>query len=370
MKTKGHALETMYWPHINNDIEELTHHCEPCLQYQNKLKQETLIPHNIPDILWTKVGTDLFELNGKDYVIVVDYTTNFYDISQIPDKHSSTVVLHTKRIFSKFGIPKTVMSDNGPEYIGKAYERFSKQWDFAHDSSSLVYPESNGQVERTIQLVKKTLRKAFVNNDDPYLALLTIRVSPGPYDNPPPATLFFNRPIRSTLPSMNNNYQTINKKLSRNMKITKHCRDLPELSLNDKVRLHDGKSWSIKGKVVDVSTKPRSYIILTENGSKLRRNRKQILRTKTSSDLHLNEDSYSLIDFSETDNLIDIQIPDIPPPVVEQFDPIPVVQQPVIQPVLPNNDLDGNAMPEPTVTRSGRVINIPQRYSEYEMQSP
>ena len=165
-----------------------------------------MIPHEIPVVPWSKVGTDLFDLESKSYLIVVDYTTNFYDISQIPDKLSSTVVTHTKRIFSKFGIPKVVMSDNGPEYIGAAYKTFSKEWDFCHDTSSPTYPESNGQVERTIQLVKKTLKKAFSNNEDPYLALLSTRVSPGPDDNTPPATLFYSRPIRSILPSLNNTY--------------------------------------------------------------------------------------------------------------------------------------------------------------------
>ena len=112
----------------------------------------------------------------------------------IPDKSSSTVVLHTKRIFSKFGILKIVISDNGPEFAGKSYREFSKQWDFQHDTSSPRYPESNGQVERTIQMFKKTLRKVFTNYGDPYLALLATRVCHGPYDYTVPATLFFNRP--------------------------------------------------------------------------------------------------------------------------------------------------------------------------------
>ena len=74
----------------------------------------------------------------------------------------------TKRIFSKFGIPKKVVSDNGPEYIGKDYKLFAKQWDFKHDSPSPHYPKSNGQIERTIQTIKKTLKKekAFKSNDD------------------------------------------------------------------------------------------------------------------------------------------------------------------------------------------------------------
>ena len=42
--------------------------------------------------------SDIFHLYAKDYLIVVDYTTNFFDISLLPDCQSSTVVTHIKRI--------------------------------------------------------------------------------------------------------------------------------------------------------------------------------------------------------------------------------------------------------------------------------
>ena len=48
---------------------------------------------------------------------MVDYTTNFFDISLLPNKRSATFVTHTKKVFSMFRIPTNVISDNGPEYI-------------------------------------------------------------------------------------------------------------------------------------------------------------------------------------------------------------------------------------------------------------
>ena len=168
------------------------------------------------------------------------------------------------------------------------------------------FPESNGQVERTIQMVKKTLKNAFKYNDDPYLALLATRVSTGPYNNIPPAVLFFNHPIRSTVPSMYVSKKGVNnnKKLNRTpfkVKSTNRM-DLPALKVNDKVRIHDGESWSIKGKVSKISEHPRSYLIKTNKGTILRRNRRHILLDQTSDyDVDDNEgdDDYSLIDLSE-----------------------------------------------------------------------
>ena len=41
-----------------------------------------------------------------------------------------------------------------------------------------------------MQTIKKNIKKALKGNDDPYLALLAIRTSPGPKNNTPPATIF------------------------------------------------------------------------------------------------------------------------------------------------------------------------------------
>ena len=278
VKTKSIARDSIYWPGIGKEIEDMIKNCDTCQIYQNKQKEETRMHHKIPKTPWTKIGTDLFELDAKDYLIVVDYTSNYFDISQLPNKKSSTVAVHTKRIFSKFGIPKTVMCDNGPEFIGKAYKNFSKNWDFEHDTSSPTYPESNGLVERTIQTVKKTLKKAFQDDQDPYLALLSIKVSPGPYNNSTPATIMFNRPIRSIIPTLRKDVQSSyveNRKIILKAEDTPlEKRNLPVLNIDDKVRLHDGKSWSIKGTVVRRLKYPRSYIIMTSKGTTLRRNRR------------------------------------------------------------------------------------------------
>ena len=192
----------------------------------------------------------------------------FFDISFLPNKRSATIVTHTKGFFSKCGISKKVASDNGPEYIRGDYKLFAKQWVFKHDSSSPHYPKSNGQIERTIQTIKKTLKKTFKSNDDSYLVLVALRTSPGLNSNTPSATLLYSRPIRTILPSMNTNIAINNKKIYRKSNTDEYnYTNLPQLKKNDKVKLHDVQTWKIKGEIVEyLNEPPRSYLMRTEKG--------------------------------------------------------------------------------------------------------
>ena len=85
-KIKKRACDVLYRPGINADLGNIVNTCDTCQEYQNQQKDESLIAHDIPATPWTKVGTDLFELKGKAYHIVVDYTTNFFNSSLIPNK--------------------------------------------------------------------------------------------------------------------------------------------------------------------------------------------------------------------------------------------------------------------------------------------
>ena len=79
------------------------------------------------------------------------------------------VILHTKSIFARHGIPEVVVSDNGPQYSSEAYANFARKFRFEHITSSPHYPQSNGEAERAVQTVKNLIKK----DGDPYLALLS-----------------------------------------------------------------------------------------------------------------------------------------------------------------------------------------------------
>lgn len=84
------------------------------------------------------------------------------------------MIRHTKSVFSRHGIPHEVISDNGPQYSSLEYAHFAAEYGFIHTTSSPKYPQSNGEVERAVQIIKQLLRK----NDDPHVALMIYLSTP------------------------------------------------------------------------------------------------------------------------------------------------------------------------------------------------
>ena len=154
-RTKVNARGTMYWPNINTDIENMVANCTECQIYRNKIENETLLQHTVPEKPWTKVATDLFDCFNQNYLILVDYTSKYFEVCQLQNLTSEEVITKMKSSFSRFGIPEEIVSDNGSQYASREFREFAKIYNFRHTTSSPEYPQSNGLAERTIQTVKR-----------------------------------------------------------------------------------------------------------------------------------------------------------------------------------------------------------------------
>ena len=169
---------------------------------QSSQPKEPLIQTEIPPGLWHTIGTDLFYLNGAEYLLVADYYSKYQLVREVLKGKSSsrTIANLTKEIFSEQGIPKIERSDNGPHFEGQAYKEFAKQYRFQHITSSPHYPRSKGFIESQVKTTKKTMKKARATNTDPHMALLCLRATPINSTLPSLADLLFDRPIQDNLP--------------------------------------------------------------------------------------------------------------------------------------------------------------------------
>ncbi|XP_046863366.1 uncharacterized protein LOC124457124 [Xenia sp. Carnegie-2017] len=163
---KRRAQDCLYWPKMNLEIEAEVRKCEICDAHKSHQQKESLQSHTVPHRPWSKVGADLFELNGRSYLLMVDYYSGFFEI----------------------------------DYLSKEFRAFSLQYGFKHTTSSPGYPRSNGMSERAVQTAKAIIKKAKYDNTDPYLGLLNYRNTPRDDIVGSPAQRLMRRRTRKLLP--------------------------------------------------------------------------------------------------------------------------------------------------------------------------
>ena len=376
VKCKNRARESMFWPGITSQIEDIVSACTTCLHHRDEQAKEPMMSHEIPDRPWQKVGTDLFTWKGKEFLLVADYYSKFTEYALLPDTTSPTVIRYMKSIFSRHGIPEEVISDNGPSYASREFAKFAQKWDFKHTTSSPRYPQSNGFAEKMVGTTKKILQKAEDSGQDPYLAMLNWRTTPSS-DMPSPAEILMGRKPRTRI--------TLSKPCRKDSKIKgalqkrqvksktrydKSSRTLPTLQTNEKVRVRDHKTgkW-FPGVVVGKADTPRSYVV--DQSGAIRRNRRDLMKLTRDTDSRRsvrNEDK-----IQETDQNAKAQ-------EMEES------QSTTKQHRSGNNDMRLEATPDlqeadhsnktvemhtskgshtPTVSRSGRQIKPPSAMKDY-----
>jgi len=112
------------------------------------------------------------------------------ELVKLTSTTSAAVITALKAIFSRHGIPDLIHSDNGPQYASQEFLEFSNSYGFHLLTSSLRYPQSNGQAERTVQTVKQMLKKQLQERSgDPHMALPNYRATPLPWCNLSPTEL-------------------------------------------------------------------------------------------------------------------------------------------------------------------------------------
>jgi hypothetical protein len=164
-KTRLLARETVYWPKINEDIDQVTRQCEMCREYQPPNRREPLIPLEVPSKPWQILGTDIFEVNQIYYIIISDLFSKFPVIrkSRIPVTAAAIVNFFEEKC-AMFGIPDEIRSDNGPQYTAHSFQMFCQQWGIVHTTSSPHFAQSNGFIENQIKYIKKSIIKCGENN--------------------------------------------------------------------------------------------------------------------------------------------------------------------------------------------------------------
>ena len=102
---------------------------------------------SFPSRPWERLAADLFKLEGKVYLIVVDYYSRWFEIRRLKDQSSAKVISVLKELCSTHGIPDIIVSDNGPQFSSDAFRLFTTEYDFFHVTSSPNTLEPMGKLK-------------------------------------------------------------------------------------------------------------------------------------------------------------------------------------------------------------------------------
>ena len=91
-------------------------------------------------------------------MILVIVDAHYKWIEAIPTI-SRVVVAELRFLFSQFGLPECIVSDNGTCFTSHEFKEFLKRHGINHIFSVPYHPASNGLAEQAVQVVKRGLRK-------------------------------------------------------------------------------------------------------------------------------------------------------------------------------------------------------------------
>ena len=163
-RTKRKLRTTYWWPNMDAAIEKSVKTCMPCERSEKSQPrssyQTTDIPR--PKEPWEKLAIDVTgpfataPMNSKYAVVLIDYYSSYPEILWTKEASTETVIDWLIDIFTRFGNPSKLVSDNGPQFTSTNFTNFLTNRGIRHLRTPNYNPQRNGLVER----FNKTLKTA------------------------------------------------------------------------------------------------------------------------------------------------------------------------------------------------------------------
>ena len=220
--------------------------------------------------------------------MLVDFYSDFIEVKDLHENTSTTVIEFLTEQFSRYSIPDTLATDNGPQFTSQEFRQFSQDWEFL-DVSSSPHHKSNGKVESPVKVAKELLKKALRDDKDPWLAMLDQRNTPTESLGTSPAQRLMSRCTKTFPPTATNLLhprvrENVGEKLKLKRQKAKWYHDrsacsLPEIDIGQDARvapLQRNETWT-QGTCVD-KLSDRSYMVKMDASNQLLRRNREFLK--------------------------------------------------------------------------------------------
>ncbi|KHJ98715.1 integrase core domain protein [Oesophagostomum dentatum] len=168
-KTHAAVQKIATWNNMGKHIATYVQQCQFCQSRKDPSAyrlREPLHQFEIPTKPWQRVHTDVIGplpltlLSNKYIVVFVDAVSKFIVAEPIADqKAATTAQTFVNRFVARFGLPETLVTDQGSNYMSDAFRSLLRNLNVHHRTSTPYHHESNGQVERALCKSKLRLRQ-------------------------------------------------------------------------------------------------------------------------------------------------------------------------------------------------------------------
>jgi transposase InsO family protein len=160
-KTWFRLSTRVYWRSMRKDIFNYVDTCPSCqkFKYNNAPTAGPMQMHEVNEP-WATIGVDIMgpfpptATNKRYLLVVVDYFTRWVEIFALRSTTSSDVAnVLSNEVFSRFGLPQFIVSDNGPQFASNLFGDFCQTLGVSQRFTANYHPQSNmtERVNRTLK---------------------------------------------------------------------------------------------------------------------------------------------------------------------------------------------------------------------------
>ena len=154
-RSQARARLTLYWPNIDQDIEDYVNGCRHCQDHLPSQAKEPLVLKRPPLRPFQQIAVDFASHAGHNFLIIVDCKTDWPDVIDVgKDMTATKLSLSLRDQFCRTAVPDLIWSDGGPQFTSTHLSSFLRDWGISHETSSPHYPQSNGKAEAAVKSMK------------------------------------------------------------------------------------------------------------------------------------------------------------------------------------------------------------------------
>ena len=201
-KMKALARSYIWWPKMDQEIEDLVKRCSICQETRPSPPSAPLHPWQWPNQPWSRLHIDFAgPYMGHMYMVIVDAHSKWLDAHIMSSITSAKTIETLRAVFAVHGLPRTIVTDNGSSFTSEEFKQFVHRNGIKHVTSAPYHPSTNGQVERAVQTLKQGIKRTPGDSIQERLSkfLFDYRITPHATTGMPPCELLMNRRLRSRL---------------------------------------------------------------------------------------------------------------------------------------------------------------------------